>query len=52
VTTIAGIFPLVFANEFWRGLSYAMIFGLIFSTVLTLVIVPIMYAGMCQKEYR
>jgi multidrug efflux pump subunit AcrB len=50
VTTIAGIFPLIFANEMWRSLSYTVIFGLAFSTILTLVIVPIMYAGMCKKE--
>ena len=50
VTTIAGIFPLIFANEMWRSLSYTVIFGLAFSTILTLFMVPIMYAGMCRKE--
>ena len=50
LTTIAGVFPLVFADEIWRGLSLAIIFGLIFSTVLTLVMVPITYAGLCRKE--
>ncbi len=50
LTTIAGIFPLVFASELWQGLSVAIIFGLIFSTVLTLFMVPLIYYGLCRKE--
>lgn len=50
LTTIAGIFPLVYSDELWRGLSITVISGLIFSTFLTLIIVPIFYASMCQKE--
>jgi len=50
ITTIAGIFPLIFANEMWRGLSLAVIFGLIFSTVLNLIIVPILYTSLCKKD--
>ena len=50
-TTIAGIFPLTFTNEMWRGLGFSVIFGLLFATVLTLFFVPIMYAGMCRKDY-
>jgi HAE1 family hydrophobic/amphiphilic exporter-1 len=50
ITTIAGITPLIYANELWRGLSLAIIFGLIFSTVLNLVIVPILYTSLCKKD--
>ncbi len=50
ITTIAGIFPLIYANEVWRGLSLSVIFGLMFSTVLTLVVMPVFYAGLCRKE--
>lgn len=50
ITTIAGIFPLIYANEIWRGLSLTVIFGLIFSTVLTLIVIPTIYAGVCKKE--
>jgi multidrug efflux pump subunit AcrB len=50
-TTIAGIFPLTFTNEMWRGLGFSVIFGLLFATVLTLVFVPILYAGFCRKDY-
>ena len=50
LTTVAGIFPLIFADELWRGLAITIIFGLIFSTILTLVMVPIVYTGFCFKE--
>ena len=50
LTTIAGIFPLIFASELWQGFSIALIFGLIFSTVLTLVIVPILYYSFTKKD--
>ncbi|MBU4331807.1 efflux RND transporter permease subunit [Patescibacteria group bacterium] len=50
VTTIAGIMPLYFANEFWQGLSVAMIFGLAFSTILTLSLVPVLYRWLEGKK--
>lgn len=50
LTTVAGVFPLIFADELWRGLAITVIFGLIFATVLTLVMVPIMYVSFCAKE--
>jgi len=43
ITTIAGVFPLVFADELWRGFSITLIFGLMSSTGLTLIIVPLLY---------
>jgi multidrug efflux pump subunit AcrB len=52
LTTIAGIAPLIYANELWRGLSLTVIFGLIFSTILILVIIPIYYVLVCKKEYE
>lgn len=50
ITTIVGIFPLIFANEMWVGLSLTIICGLSFSTILTLIVVPVYYASICQKE--
>lgn len=50
LTTVAGVFPLIFASELWVGLSISVIFGLIFATFLTLIMVPVFYAGMCRKE--
>lgn len=50
LTTIAGIFPLIYADEFWRGFSITVIFGLLFSTILMLFIIPMYFAGMCRKD--
>ncbi len=49
ITTIVGIIPLIFASELWRGLSVSIIFGLLFSTLLNLIFVPILYTSMCKK---
>ena len=43
ITTIAGILPLTMNNETIRQLGVALIFGLIASTFLTLLIIPIVY---------
>ncbi len=50
ITTIAGIFPLIYADEFWRGFSITVSFGLIFSTFLILIIIPLYYAGICKSN--
>lgn len=50
ITTIVGIFPLIYANELWRGLSLTVIFGLICSTVLILIMVPIFYVSICKNK--
>ncbi|MGD8778406.1 MAG: efflux RND transporter permease subunit [Ignavibacteria bacterium] len=60
VTTILGLIPLTFGfgfdvytfsfesggvdAQFWRSMGIAVIFGLLFGTVLTLIIVPVMYS--------
>lgn len=43
VTTIVGIIPLAISNEFWAGLGFSMVFGLAFSTLLTLIAIPTFY---------
>ncbi|MBU1164233.1 efflux RND transporter permease subunit [Patescibacteria group bacterium] len=43
ITTIAGVLPLAFADEFWFGLSISIIFGLAFATVLQLFVIPMIY---------
>ncbi len=43
-TTIGGLIPLaLFGGILWEGMAYAMIFGLAVSTVLTLVVIPVIY---------
>lgn len=60
ITTVLGLIPLTFgfgfdvysmtftgggeSAEFWKSMGIAVIFGLAFATVLTLVIVPVMYS--------
>ena len=43
LTTVGGMIPLLFADPTWAPLANAVIFGLLFSTVLTLVVVPLLY---------
>ncbi|PAB60083.1 efflux RND transporter permease subunit [Anaeromicrobium sediminis] len=52
ITTVGGILPLTLKNEFYAPMGYAIIFGLSFATILTLVIVPILYSLVeSLKEY-
>ena len=43
LTTSAGIIPLIFQDEFWAGLSYTVIFGLMVASFLTLIVTPATY---------
>jgi multidrug efflux pump subunit AcrB len=43
LTTIVGLVPLAVSNPMWRPLCYAIIFGLLVSTITALFIVPCMY---------
>lgn len=42
-TTVIGMIPLTYAGDLWAPLAYAVMFGLVFSVIITLVLVPIMY---------
>ncbi|MHC4223829.1 MAG: hypothetical protein ACYSUN_07560, partial [Planctomycetota bacterium] len=45
LTTIGGLLPLALAGgPLWEGMAWLMIFGLIVATVLTLIVVPALYA--------
>ena len=50
ITTIAGIIPVTFSSELWRALGSAIIFGLMFSSFLTLFVVPILYSLLMRKS--
>ncbi|BFM07700.1 efflux RND transporter permease subunit [Halioxenophilus aromaticivorans] len=43
LTTVLGVIPLYF-DAFFKSMSVVLIFGLTFATILTLVIVPVLYA--------
>lgn len=50
ITTIFGLLPITLKDEFWRGLGFSVIFGLIAATFLTLVIIPILYSIFYRKQ--
>lgn len=52
ITTIMGVIPLAFANEFWVGLSISIIFGLAFATVIQLFVIPMLFVRFESKRYR
>ncbi|PID29898.1 MAG: hypothetical protein CSB55_00780 [Candidatus Cloacimonadota bacterium] len=60
VTTISGLLPMIFssskASQDWKPMAVAIVFGLSFSTILTLIVIPCIYSitdslfGGKQKE--
>jgi multidrug efflux pump subunit AcrB len=50
LTTVAGILPLTLSDPIWSGLGSAIIFGLMFATVLTLVVIPMLYLRFGEEE--
>jgi len=43
ITTVIGMIPLTYAGDLWAPLAYAVMFGLGFSVVITLILIPIIY---------
>jgi multidrug efflux pump subunit AcrB len=41
-TTVFGVVPLL-SDLFWEGLAVTIMFGLAFGTILTMVVVPMLY---------
>jgi len=52
ITTAVGIFPLVFIGEFYACLGWAIIFGLLAASVLTVVVIPVLYVMSMPKKYK
>jgi len=42
-TTVVGLIPLLFSDPMWAPLANAVIFGLMFAVVITLVLIPVIY---------
>jgi len=52
-TTVGGLPPLwLGGGPMWRPMAIAIIFGLLFSTVLTLGVVPVLYATFHKVKYK
>jgi multidrug efflux pump subunit AcrB len=49
ITTVFGILPLAIRDETWGPLGWSIVFGLTFSTVLTLLVVPLLYNRFARK---
>ncbi len=43
ISTVIGMIPITFRDETWTGLGASLIFGLIASTMLTLIVLPTLY---------
>ena len=51
ITTILGLLPLSLSEPVWNTLGFSIIFGLTFSTFLTLVIVPALFVSLYEKKF-
>lgn len=52
ITTAGGILPITLKQEFFAGLGYTLIFGLSVSTLLTLILIPVLYAMLEERRMR
>ncbi|MDP2091205.1 MAG: efflux RND transporter permease subunit [Candidatus Gracilibacteria bacterium] len=50
LTTIFGVLPLAMQDEFWAGLGYTIIFGLMVGSFMTLYVIPILYYGFVIRK--
>ena len=52
IATIFGLIPITFSNATWTALGSAVIFGLMFSSFLTLFVVPLLYVSWISQKER
>lgn len=52
IVTVVGMIPLTLASPFWAPLAFAIMFGLAFSLLLTLVLIPVLYYRWPGKAIR
>ncbi|MDH5597344.1 MAG: efflux RND transporter permease subunit, partial [Candidatus Peregrinibacteria bacterium] len=52
ITTVLGILPISLTDPFWLTLGMAIAFGMAFSTILTLIIIPVFYYSTELKAER
>jgi len=50
ITTVIGMVPLTFASSLWGPLAFAIMFGLTFATILTLIFIPLMFYRHLSKQ--
>jgi hydrophobic/amphiphilic exporter-1 (mainly G- bacteria), HAE1 family len=52
ITTVVGMIPLSLASDLWGPLAFTIMFGLAWSMVLTLILIPVLYHRWPGKEVR
>ncbi|HRY82763.1 MAG TPA: efflux RND transporter permease subunit [Candidatus Moranbacteria bacterium] len=52
IATIFGLIPITFSNATWMALGSAVIFGLMFSSFLTLFVVPLLYVSWISEKEK
>ena len=53
ITTLCGLIPLwLFGGTMWKPMAVSLIFGLIFATILTLGVIPVLYAIFFKVKYK
>jgi len=56
LTTVLGMLPMALGrgegSEMWNGLGTTVAWGLSFSTLITLVIIPVVYCGISEHRER
>ena len=52
LTTLSGLMPLSISGEFWGPMAVTIMSGLLVSTILTLVIIPSLYAILFRVKYQ
>jgi len=52
LSTIGGIITLTITDKLWEGLGVVIIFGIAFATILTLIVVPVMYSLFEELGYH
>jgi len=50
LTTVIGIIPLTYASDLWSPFAFSIIFGLSFASIITLLLVPVLYNRWPGKE--
>ncbi len=52
VCTVVGMIPITLTDETWSGLGATLIFGISTSTILTLLVIPVLYNLLVAKQNR
>ena len=52
LTTISGVLPLAFKEAYYAQFSFALIFGLMVTTILTLIYIPTIYGLFSRKDVK